>query len=119
MSEREEYTPDDEDVEVYFALGAVEYKVGEGGVSISEAHDAYREWLAAHDKALREQIVRDLMDKLPRILADTSADEFGWLSDGLYKDAEADSMDSEVYVRDGGIDLDQIAEYAARIVGGK
>ena len=77
----------------------------------------------AHDealeKALREQIVRDLMEKLPRIPAETSGDSFGWLSDGLYKDAEADSMDSEVYVRDGGLDLDQIAEYAARIVRGK
>ena len=76
-------------------------------------------WITAHDRALREEVSLDLMEKLPRILAETSGDSFGWLSDGLYKDAEADSMDSEVYVRDGGIDLDQIAEYAARIVGGK
>ena len=55
-----EYTPDDEDVEVYFALGLCEYRVGNGGVSIDKAHDAYRAWLAAHDKALREQIADDL-----------------------------------------------------------
>ena len=122
----DEWKPDDDDVEVYFALGATEYKVGEGGVSISEAHDAYRAWIAAHDRELRERIARDLMEKLPRILAETSGDDFGWLSDGFYRDAEADSTDSEadstdseVYVRDGSIDLDQIAEYAARIVGGK
>ena len=76
-------------------------------------------WLAVHDQEVRQQIARDLMEKLPRILAETSVYEFGWLSDGLYEDAEVDSMESEVYVRDGGIDLNQIAEYAARIVGGK
>ena len=85
----------------------------------SRRQKEFDSWLSAHDQALREQVARDLMEKLPRILAETSGDSFGWLSDGLYKNAEADSMDSEVYVRDGGIDLDQIAEYAARIVGGK
>ena len=56
----DEWKPDGEDVEDYFALGAVEYKVGERGLPISEAHDAYRAWLAAHDRALREQIARDI-----------------------------------------------------------
>ena len=91
-----------------------------------EEGDSYRagggefdRWITAHDEAIREQVARDLMEKLPRILAETSVDEFGWLSGGLYKDAEADSMDSEVYVHHGVIYFDQIAEYAARIVGGK
>ena len=56
----DEWQPEGEEVEDYFALGAVEYKVGERGVSISEAHDAYHAWLTAHDRALREQIARDI-----------------------------------------------------------
>ena len=60
-----EYTPDDEDVEVYFALGLCEYRVGNGGVSIDKAHDAYRAWLAAHDRELREQIARDIEAEPP------------------------------------------------------
>ena len=55
-----DWMPDDDDVEVYFALGATEYKVGGGGMSISEAHDAYRAWLAAHDRELRERIAQDI-----------------------------------------------------------
>ena len=56
----DEYTPDDEDVEVYFALGLCEYSVGNGGVSIDKAHDAYRAWLDAHDRELRERIAREI-----------------------------------------------------------
>lgn len=44
-----EWTPDDEDVEVFFALGAAEYKVGGPGLALSDAHDAYSRWIAAHD----------------------------------------------------------------------
>ena len=61
-----EYTPDDEDVEVYFALGLCEYKVGNGGVSITKAHDAYHAWLAAHDRALREQIAQKIEVEMRR-----------------------------------------------------
>ena len=65
----DEWKPDDDDVEVYFALGATEYKVGEGGVSISEAHDAYRAWITAHDRELRERIAREILATLRDQLA--------------------------------------------------
>ena len=60
MSAREEYTPDDEDVEDYFSLGATEYKLGISAISEDEARAAYRRWLAAHDRALRERIAREI-----------------------------------------------------------
>ena len=41
------YTPDTEDVEVYFALGLVEYSPG-NGYDLNAAHDGFRRWLAAH-----------------------------------------------------------------------
>ena len=112
-----EYTPTMDEVRGWYA----------GALALwSSRQKEFDRAIAAHDRELREEIARDLMEKLPRILAETSGDDFGWLSDGFYRDPEADStdyeadsMDSEVYVRDGSIDLDQIAEYAARIVGGK
>ena len=113
-----EYTPDMGSIRAWYAGAVDEYRC-DTGMTEEEGEAAFDRALAAHDRALREQIAREIMERLPKVLAQESHDECGWLSDGLYKDAEADSMDSEVYVRDGGIDLDQIAEYAARIVGGK
>ena len=49
-----DYTPTTEDVEVYFALGLVEYSPGNRH-TISAAHDGFRRWLAAHDAEKRAE----------------------------------------------------------------
>ena len=45
-----EYTPDAEDAELFFVLGATEFRVGYPEMTTSALHDGWRRWLAEHDR---------------------------------------------------------------------
>ena len=45
-----EYTPDAEDAELFFVLGATEFRVGYPEMTSSALHHGWRRWLAEHDK---------------------------------------------------------------------
>ena len=105
MREREEYTPDDEDVELNFALGVVTYALWNGdSIPLSEAHDAYRGWLAAHDKALREQIARAIEDRREHFIAETRL-ALGGLP--AWTDAYLNGLDDAIDVARGKEDTDE------------
>ena len=61
MSEREEYTPDTEDVrETYERARYYLDDMPEEGYSYRAGGGEFNRWLAAHDRALREQIAREI-----------------------------------------------------------
>ena len=45
-----EYTPDAEDAELFFVLGATEFRVGYPEMTTSALHDGWRRWLTEHDR---------------------------------------------------------------------
>ena len=59
MSEREEYTPTMDEIKLWYA-GAVDEYWCDTGMSVDEAEAAFDRAIAAHDKALREQIAREI-----------------------------------------------------------
>ena len=75
----DEYTPTMDDLVDGYA-----YCTGIGPVIGERRRALAKRAIAAHDRALREQMARDLMEKLPRILAETSVDSFGWLAGYTY-----------------------------------
>lgn len=69
----DEYVPSDEDIEVYYALGRVEYSPG-SPITLSGAHDEFRAWLArvrreakaeARDEGKRDSCGCDLSGMTP------------------------------------------------------
>ena len=62
MSEREEYTPDTEDVrETYERARYYLDDMPEEGYSYRAGGGEFNRWLAAHDRELREQIAREML----------------------------------------------------------
>ena len=59
MSEREEYTPDLGSIRAWYAGAVDEYRC-DTGMSMDEGEAAFDRAIAAHDRALREQIADDL-----------------------------------------------------------
>ena len=59
MSEHEEYTPDLGSIRDWYAGAVDEYRC-DTGMSRDEAEAAFDRAIAAHDRALREQIADDL-----------------------------------------------------------
>ena len=73
-----EYTPDAEDAEVFFVLGATEFRVGYPEMTSSALHHGWRRWLAEHDrevaaKALRDAAKDSQMGPVP----------YGWSASGI------------------------------------
>ena len=65
MSEREEYTPDLGSIRAWYAGAVDEYRC-DTGMSVDEAEAAFDRAIAAHDRALREQIAREILDRACR-----------------------------------------------------
>ncbi len=99
-----DYTPDDEDAEVYFALGAAEYRVGEPEIPIGDLHDGWRRWLAAHDADTREQCAREIEK---------------WRDDNLHHVPQPADDLAGYYMRSGTIDGATIAAQVIREGGPK
>lgn len=65
MSEREEYTPDLGSIRDWYA-GAVDEYMCDTGMSRDEAEAAFDRAIAAHDRALREQIAQKIEVEMRR-----------------------------------------------------
>lgn len=62
MSEREEYTPDLGSIRAWYAGAVDEYRC-DTGMSVDEAEAAFDRAIAAHDKALRQQIEQQMIER--------------------------------------------------------
>ena len=60
MSEREEYTPDLGSIRAWYAGAVDEYRC-DTGMSMDEGEAAFDRAIAAHDRALREQIACEIV----------------------------------------------------------
>ena len=65
MSEREEYTPDLGSIRAWYAGAVDEYRC-DTGMSMDEAEAAFDRAIAAHDRALREQIAQKIEVEMRR-----------------------------------------------------
>lgn len=62
MSEREEYTPDLGSIRAWYAGAVDEYRC-DTGMSMDEGEAAFDRAIAARDRALREQVAREIEHK--------------------------------------------------------
>lgn len=82
-------------------------------------NDAHRKHVLAElAQAVREQAARDILSGLPAALITTARDEDGWASD--MQDAQLRLVDDEwvAFCGEGAVDIQHIAEHAARIARG-
>lgn len=82
---------------------------------VDERLAEFDRWLAQHEQQLREQVARELMDHLPKALADDALSPEGWLSDGLFEGAGVLGEEVIFVRRLGSIDLHHIASHAQEI----
>ena len=121
----EDYTPTMADLREAYVLNRVRNidSLLAPGTSSKDLEDKGRAdanaAIAAHDAELREQIAREIQSRLPKLLADDSENEDGWLSDWdgqVWPAADDTRVD---LTGDGSIDLDHIASHAVSIAQGK
>ena len=113
-----DYTPSMADLREAYILSRARDSLHTEAVIAEARADANRA-IAAHDKELREQAAREIQSSLPKLLADDSENEDGWLSDWdgqVWPAADDTRVD---LTGDGSIDLDHIASHAVSIARGK
>ena len=91
-----EYTPDAEDAEVFFVLGATEFRVGYPEMTTSALHDGWRRWLAEHDREVAAKALIDAAQDiyLPSGGPSTYVDiDYAELLASLYLKARAEQIE--------------------------
>ena len=114
----ENYTPSMEQLRTFWETHGTHVPAASAYLRIDRKAEFDRA-IAAHDAELREQIAREILSRLPKLLADDSENEDGWLSDWdgqVWPAADDTRVD---LTGDGSIDLDHIASHAVSIAGGK
>lgn len=103
MSEHEEYTPDLGTIRAWYAGAVDEYRC-DTGMSMDEAEAAFDRAIAAHDRALREQIARAIEDRREHFIAETRL-ALGGLP--AWTDAYLNGLDDAIDVARGEEDTDE------------
>lgn len=113
-----DYTPTMADLREAYVLSRTRDSLRTEAV-IAEARTDANRAIKAHGAKLREQIAQEILSMLPKLLADDSENEDGWLSDWdgqVWPAADDTRVD---LTGDGSIDLDHIASHAVGIALGK
>lgn len=100
MSEREEYTPDTGAVRAAYARAMRQAFIA----STSEHIEEFDRWLAAHDRALREQIARAVEERREHFIAETTL-TLGGLP--AWTDAYLNGLDDAIDVARGEDQTDE------------
>jgi hypothetical protein len=108
-----EYLPEEQ-------MEAVERLVQERSrMTESDAIDLAWDVMKAVAPLVREQVAQEIMAHLPAYLARTAYDEDGWASDMQYANPEVrDDYEWVAFHGEGAVDLQHVAENAARIARG-
>jgi len=98
MSERKEYTPSTDEIKRWYAGAVDEYRC-DTGMSADEAEAAFDRAIAAHDRALREKIARDIEARRDHFI-DVAATQYEW---GLpaWENAYLNGLDDAIDVARG------------------